>query len=426
MSFFPRLWRWGRRRKARPRDGGCRVFISYNTHQREDRTLAKGLRDCLVNCSLDAVFRDEESLRPGDDWEKVIDAEIERCSHLVVFITEAMQGSDQVLREVEVAKEVEAKIVPVIIGEPRRNPVSEIHAIRLTQSRYIESLTHDVEEICQQVTSITGVRKNGRLRGRLLPYLCDRAAIEEALRGRMSVHRAEKRDQPAVMFVCGSADDRPEHFTTRMIDGWIRKWIVDQETAALEPLRIQWIEGVAADSTVRGLKQRLIDELGLPDDDPSDDGFVRQMCNLGRKGLVIVHTLRCEAWDPDETPLAIARYLELWEKVGKAPKKPFVIVVFNILYSDAAEQAERRAGKSSVRASLLAAVKKWSPPAAAISAIVSADLPAVEREDVDTWFDVYAPQVAVEEKKQMLDSLFAGGKKLPMSVVEPELQRFVN
>ncbi len=429
MSFLTRLLPWRRRkRRVRSPSEPCRVFISYNTHQREDRTLAKGLRRCLVDCEIDAVFRDEEDLKPGDVWNEVIDQEIERCSHLVVFITEATEQSDEVRREVDLALELEAKILPVIIGDPRNNLVSQAHAIRLTQARYIESISEDIEEICDKVAEATGATKRAgsvaKPIGRTVPLLCNRSTEEGRLRGALAAHIAEKRNQPAAIFVCGSEDDRPDSFITRILDTLIRKWIVDSDTAAVEPTKVEWPEGVAAHSMVAGLKLQLLQELGLPADDVSDARFIESVRGLPRKGLVIVHSLRCESWDPDETTAALGNYFGLWEQIGAADEKPFVVLIFKVLYSDVVRNVQSDSGAGRVRGALLAALKPWTKGKANVSAIMPADLPPVRREHVEEWFGTYAPRVSAEERDAVLNRLFATEKERRMSAVEPELRRF--
>jgi hypothetical protein len=370
-------------------------------------------------------FLDRKKLIPGQEWSPLITDEIARCSHFVVFVSEATTLSPEVLREIDVAKAKRVKILPVVLGEPRKNPVAQVHAIRLSQNRMIESLTRDIEQICHEIGSLTGkMQQLPRPTGgsTLAPLLCDREAQADLFRSVFAVHRAETPDDPVALFVCGWDHDRPESFLERMTETLIRKYVVDQQTAAAAPVDISWPNGgIAASSAVNGVKYELLDQLSLPNEkqDREDENFIRHIAGLRQRGLIVVHTIRSSKWDPEQTPEALCSYLALWKRIGQEPQKPFAVLLFKVIYSEARAKTEAAAAPVHVRRSLEASVTQ---PETSISATIADDLESVTPEHVHEWFKDFAPHVPPDERKKRVDAMFKNTSELRMSRIEPTLR----
>lgn len=418
-------------RRRRDSSIGCRIFISYTTHQREDVTLANGLYECLVDCSLEDVFIDKKKLEWGDDWERKIDEAIAQCTHFVVFVSEAADRSDQVKREIDVASVYEdIKLLPVLLGDPRVNLVNRANAIRVAGA-VIESLERDTEYVCGEVVRVSGRGKSSCTppkepppHGRLAAGLCGREEAFDEVRSFLAIHRAEKKDQPAALFVFGRDEDKPGAFIDAMIETWVRPHVIAEAAAADGKVEIPWPGGYVSSSMLNGLKYGFLTHFGLPVADLSDDAFIRQVCALQRRGLMIVHTVRCSTWDAAETPRALTQYLQLWDRLGQLQEKPFVLLFFSVIYSDVVGGLETTVTPSAIRSAIASAQLPRS--SAIASAMTRRDLPPITRDDVADWFKKYASQVGAETQKSITDGIFGRRRSRRMSDVEPELQRVVS
>ena len=85
------------------------VFLSYAW---SDQPAAREIEDRLTAAGC-TVWRDEESLEPGDSWRTGIEQAIERADIVVVLISEAAKASDNVGDELAYARMLRRRIVPV-------------------------------------------------------------------------------------------------------------------------------------------------------------------------------------------------------------------------------------------------------------------------------------------------------------------------
>lgn len=93
------------------------VFISY-AHQ--DRQVADVLRKVLIEKDH-SVWTSKDDLKVGDYWENQISNAISRCAEQgfhVLFISVNSLNSQFVEKELKYATGQEARIVPVVIGNP--------------------------------------------------------------------------------------------------------------------------------------------------------------------------------------------------------------------------------------------------------------------------------------------------------------------
>lgn len=95
------------------------LFVSYARH---DEAIIKPLVALLRVAG--PVFRDEDSLRPGDIWHEKIQAEIDRCTEFLLFWCAHSADSAEVRREYELALRLNKRVVPVLLdGSDLRGPL---------------------------------------------------------------------------------------------------------------------------------------------------------------------------------------------------------------------------------------------------------------------------------------------------------------
>jgi len=100
-------------RKKRRATTGPRLFISYS---REDDFIVGTMAE-MIRLGGPAVFRDTDSLSPGDEWQPTISKAISECDAFVIFWCRHAQASKSVRAEWEQALDEKKRIVPVLLDE---------------------------------------------------------------------------------------------------------------------------------------------------------------------------------------------------------------------------------------------------------------------------------------------------------------------
>ena len=104
-------------------------FISYSRHdKRIIAPLVLWLRTAVPDKT--DIFRDEDSIPFGDNWETHINAAIRSCDIFYVFWCAHSASSDQVQREIRLAKRHKKRIIPILIDHTRlKRSLDKINAI---------------------------------------------------------------------------------------------------------------------------------------------------------------------------------------------------------------------------------------------------------------------------------------------------------
>ena len=97
------------------------AFISYV--RADGSTVAEALSRGLALRNTPA-WRDVERLRPGEDWDRMIDAAIAGCSVFVYVITAGTRNSDEARGELIRARQFGRRVIPVLAGDPTDMPRS--------------------------------------------------------------------------------------------------------------------------------------------------------------------------------------------------------------------------------------------------------------------------------------------------------------
>ena len=91
-----------------------RAFISYST---ADHKYVVELQSFLRAAGFDEVFNAASSINPDEEFWPKIEQEIGDCDALIVVITPASNSADWVKREVEYARQLSKKIIPLRIED---------------------------------------------------------------------------------------------------------------------------------------------------------------------------------------------------------------------------------------------------------------------------------------------------------------------
>lgn len=93
-----------------------RIFVNYKQGVSPDHEFACDVEKAL--CADDhRVFRDETGLVPSEKWPARLEQEVRACDAMVSIVSNAALKSKWVLNEVDLAIELEKRIVPLILEE---------------------------------------------------------------------------------------------------------------------------------------------------------------------------------------------------------------------------------------------------------------------------------------------------------------------
>lgn len=99
------------------------IFISY---AREDRHISDSVVN-LFRVTHPAIFRDVDSIKPGDNWREAIAAAIRDCEAVLVLWCTHASRSYELQIEYELALSIDARVVPVLMDS---TPLPPLLAVR--------------------------------------------------------------------------------------------------------------------------------------------------------------------------------------------------------------------------------------------------------------------------------------------------------
>lgn len=104
------------------------VFISYS---RKDKAIVNPLVELLKTVNSE-VFRDEDSIKPGELWEMVIEKTIDSAEKILVFWSDNSAVSEYVEKEYSQAIALEKLVVPILLDStPLCTPLTKYKWIDL-------------------------------------------------------------------------------------------------------------------------------------------------------------------------------------------------------------------------------------------------------------------------------------------------------
>ncbi|MBI4186986.1 MAG: toll/interleukin-1 receptor domain-containing protein [Chloroflexi bacterium] len=132
------------------------VFISYETTT--GLSYASNIKEALRKINISAFVADED-IPKGAEWKKIIDKAISNCKYLVVIMTIlAIKTSDEVKREIEIAKILQKNIIPC---KPRR--VDRFFTSMLPLVSELQQVDFDgKEDLADQIVTVITNQEQGK------------------------------------------------------------------------------------------------------------------------------------------------------------------------------------------------------------------------------------------------------------------------
>ena len=150
------------------------VFICYETTSEFD--LAVNVRESLRKIDIKA-FVAQMDIPEGKDWVPYINDAIEKCKHFVAIISNVALFSEDVKREVNLAKELTKVIIPCIHESTRRELLEK--TIPFAQLMEIQGVVRfgDKYELARRV--INALYKDDYYLNKSIEKTCEKHSIEK-------------------------------------------------------------------------------------------------------------------------------------------------------------------------------------------------------------------------------------------------------
>ena len=152
-------------------------------YSRDDEPLIAPVVD-LLRLTDTEVFRDRDSIPPGDKWRPAVQDAIQQATECLVFWCAHSATSDEVGREVELALELGKRMIPVLLDDsPLGEVLCEFQAIDMRSFRP-HTPTDEPPEASKEEKSGNGLKHvpnaSPQFRKEALEYL--KKELEELLR----------------------------------------------------------------------------------------------------------------------------------------------------------------------------------------------------------------------------------------------------
>jgi hypothetical protein len=128
--------------------------LAFFCHAKEDKIKVQEIGSRLLEDGF-LTWYDDKDLLPGDDWEQVIEGEIEGCDYFLAFLSsQSVKKAGYVNRELRYALEQRERkpfrhrfIIPILLDEctPPRE-LKSIHFIRMWEPGSYEKLLKALQE----------------------------------------------------------------------------------------------------------------------------------------------------------------------------------------------------------------------------------------------------------------------------------------
>jgi hypothetical protein len=155
-----------------------KIFISYRRTDTADFTVAlyNQLRDYFKD---EDIFKDINTIQPGQDFAEVLEEALDRCSVVLVVIGQGWAGKDSnrllnaddwVRQEVANALDRKLRVIPVLVNgtkmPSRADLPPDLHDLCSRQAHTIDnhSFEYDVERLCVAIKDLVPIAKSRRKR----------------------------------------------------------------------------------------------------------------------------------------------------------------------------------------------------------------------------------------------------------------------
>ena len=428
-----------------------RVFISYTTRDHRDRALAQRITDGLKARAVE-VFYAPQSLRGGAEWKEALRTEISaRCTHILVILSAASLGSNEVREEIDLALarydgDRSFQILPLVTGSIGDDPLSRFHQV---------AYDHDPDEQVENIAAALGLPPRSASeralkpssqrpgdKGDLVPRLCDRREQEHSFRSAFNRHMKRLERAPQIYFISGAEGEKHGSLVERFQWTFMRDIAIqtrNDRDASVSKNDVPWPLSTNVDEAMDELLGELFGAFEsrytnsrLP---VTPAEFQQLTANRPEPVVLVQHEIRSKSWSR-ATAQVIERYLKFWSEVAALQPGPQFVVFFNVVLCDA-EERNNEALSDFVRSltaepdaprpfwkRLGALLGTGDERAALPNNIAVTPLPplqAVRREDVDDWFDQRGQKIGFDKRQRVCEELFRSAPVRRMADVERRL-----
>lgn len=125
------------------------IFVSYS---RRDREVVKALCATLKVAGA-GVFRDEDSIEPGEEWAKVLVRNIETCDRMALFWSANAAASEQVTAEWMLALHYQKGVAPFLLDKtPIPEKLQRFHHIDFSEIVSVQKI--QVPVVSDQISEL--------------------------------------------------------------------------------------------------------------------------------------------------------------------------------------------------------------------------------------------------------------------------------
>lgn len=435
-----------------------RIFISYTTRDHRDRALARQITDGLRARGVDVFFA-PQTIRSGASWKKELLEELStRCSHILVIVSAASVGSEEVLAEIALARQRAAadptfSILPLVTGNVA-NPLSDLHWVEYSEERteQVELISRalglppqtDYDRVFAPVI-LWGGRSSGA--GELVPRLCDRRDQEHSFRAAFQSHLRRKAGAPQVYFISGADGEKHESLVDRFRWTFMTKFaseVTRDDDASVSMNHVLWPLSADPDEAWEELLSELFGAFDPAWLTTAKEITPRAFHELTRSRpepvIAVQHALRSTAWNRASAQL-LERYLHFWDDVAKLGPSTQILVFFNLVLCASDERnaeavtsfvesfGEREEPKplwSRLMSMVGSPIAPRMPLPQNISVTPLPTLLPIRREDVDDWFDQRLQGYDFSDRQRVCDELFGSSSSRKMADVERRLAAIYN
>jgi TIR domain/inactive STAND len=387
-----------------------KLFISYSHRDKDWCEKLMGHLSGLERASLIERWFDG-NIRPGDDWNGSISAELENADIIVLLVSPSYMSSVFCGLEVERAMERsdagQAKVVPVLLefynlsgcafeklqvfpppDKPIRSKEWESPDQALSQvSKMIEEIARSWSGAVKKTRLMNPNRDELRT---LLHHLCDRRPQKEAL---VEAFDPTKRrpGRPFIIVLQGGRLDALEQFLNRLQNSILPRFL-GSKPGRWSPVFLPEYRS-AKTSPQELFCPRLADSLGIsPWSTPEQ---IQAVFKTGSTSSIIPLTIAASEWS-ESTYRFIERYLTLWEEWPDSPEDRLLLPTITVEY----DTGESSSPEIQNRLKRLKVDRRPN-----LNGVLLPPLPPVPKTDFQRWIQEECVRQLLESPDRAADNL---------------------
>ena len=416
------------------------VFISYAHNDLYDRQVAARISKALslrnVKC-----FRDSDSIRPGDAWQREIEKALGRATHFVVILSaESEKKKCKVHQEIAIAvdrwRRQELQILPL-----RRSKDAKFQALAEIQQILCEPPEEHnlvlrwlgLEPLASDSLDASALDESRRSQPKHLAQLCDRDPQTAEFRSRFRAAMRAGKPLPQVFFLIGDATAQHDSLIARLHRTYLDQQARILQSASAPAVRaaartVDWPPPWDHSKNREELLCNVFDEFadgyslrGANAVSLTPNAFVEVARRLPEPVVTLCHDLPVD-WSGATTKL-LRFYLDFWHKVGSLDRGRWFVLFFKVAWVASSEDEDKKRHDDIERKIMraVASLERTRKPVARVTLLPA--LGRVERTDVKQWFRDRSDDNLFIHGDAVCEHLFSSQAKRSMDEVEDELRR---